>query len=604
VSRRRVEERGASTVLVAALLATVLIVSAAFAVDIGQQRVVRRDMQAVADLVALDLARTLQAKPVSTYTAGEQAQMNQAFAKSVRRNRSALGGELDPTKASQIDWQFVVRDGDGWKKLDKWTSSVVPDGVRVIAHSGTDAAFGGVTGTARMEASRPAVATMEPQLCFSVGTNLVDLDTASNVVVQALERFVGIDLLALSLSAVGPSGIADLKTATVPLVDLAAALNVGSVNSLLTTPTPISVGTLLTAMATVLDAKKKDDGTKDLAAANVAVLLRKLVEIDKLATPTVRFSDLLEVAPGTASALDASVAVADFLNVFAYVAGKNALGLTVPFALPGVGSGSAAVKVIEIPQPVCARPSDVPKVVATSAQVQASVSLDLATTTLVTDLLTGLNNTLSALLGGLLSTREERIKPGSMAASLVVKATSAKPSASLRVPGGIRCTDAANQSATLEVTTSLANVTVDLHLRYQVERRTRATILSPWSPWATITTVDSDLLSLGANLGDAETVPVELVFPAPPDPSLPSATKSTALNLSLTVTAGQETAIGGIVGSLLNPVMSHLVNPLLPLLNTGLLPALRTMLGKLGVELGRTTVVATGRPACVPRLVG
>ncbi|WP_408896130.1 hypothetical protein ACJ5H2_14560 [Nocardioides sp. R1-1] len=602
--RRRPDQRGASAVVVAVLMAGVLVVSAAFAVDLGQQRVVRRDMQAVADLVALDLARTLQAKPVSAYSSAEQAQMDQAFAKSVRRNTSALGGALDPTKPGEVDWQFVVRDGAGWKKIDKWTSAAVPDGVRVVAHSDTAAAFGGITGTARMEASRPAVATMEPQLCFSVGTNLVDLDTSSNVVVQALKKFVGIDLVTLSLSAVGPSGIADLKSATVPLVGLAAALNVGSVNALLTTPTPISVGQLLTAMVTVLDGQRNEDGSKDLAAANVAVLLRELLKVDKLTTPTVKVADILAVAPGTASALDASISVADFLNVFAYVAGKNALGVTAPISLPGIGNAVADVKVIEIPRPACARPSDNPKTVATSAQVQASAVVDLAATTLVTDLLTGLNNLLTSLLGGLLSTREERIKPGSMAASLVVKANSAQPTASLKVPGGIRCTDAANQSATLDVTTSLANVTVDLRLQYQVERRTRATILSPWSAWTTITTVNSNLLTLGANLGDSGSVPVELVFPPPPDKTLPSATKSTALSLSLAVTAGQETAIGGIVGSLLNPVMSHLVNPLVPLLNSGLLPAVRTLLGALGVELGRTTVMATGRPVCLPRLVG
>ena len=55
---RRRDERGAVAVLTAALL-TALVVMAAFVVDIGMQRVARRDMQALADVVALDLSREL-----------------------------------------------------------------------------------------------------------------------------------------------------------------------------------------------------------------------------------------------------------------------------------------------------------------------------------------------------------------------------------------------------------------------------------------------------------------------------------------------------------------------------------------------------------------
>ncbi|WP_141006782.1 hypothetical protein [Nocardioides humi] len=46
-------------------LLAVLLVSGAFAVDLGMQRVARADMQALADVVALDLARELDGRTVN-----------------------------------------------------------------------------------------------------------------------------------------------------------------------------------------------------------------------------------------------------------------------------------------------------------------------------------------------------------------------------------------------------------------------------------------------------------------------------------------------------------------------------------------------------------
>ncbi|MFL6156446.1 MAG: pilus assembly protein TadG-related protein, partial [Marmoricola sp.] len=57
-SRRR-NEQGVVAVVVAIVTCFTLIPIAALAVDIGVQRVARRDAQSVADVVALDLARQL-----------------------------------------------------------------------------------------------------------------------------------------------------------------------------------------------------------------------------------------------------------------------------------------------------------------------------------------------------------------------------------------------------------------------------------------------------------------------------------------------------------------------------------------------------------------
>lgn len=585
------DARGVTAVVVAVLMSAVLVVSAAFAVDLGQQRVVRRDMQAIADVVSLDLARLLDGRTAAAY---DKSAFDEAKNKSVARNDDALGGELS---SSDVTWDFVERDGDNWVVVGK-TSTGTPTAIRVNAGSDIRFAFGGVTGVARGDANRTSIATLEPKVCFSVGANLVDLDTSSNVLVQALETFLGINLLDVSASAVGPSGIASLKQAQVPLLDLAAALDVGTVDALVTSTEPVTVGELLTASAEVLNNKG------GLANVEAALLLEALAANAALATPTLLVSDILEVGPGGGSALNADLKVADLVEVLAYVAGEHAVGVTVPVNVPGLAGMLATVEVIEIPKMACARPNESPVVEAESAQVRVSATLDLGSATLVTDLLTGLNNTLTGLLGALLSTREERIKPGSLATSLTLSVTSAQARASLKNPDGVRCSDPAGQTASFDVTTSLASVNLSLNLGYVVQRRTRLTILSPWGAWNDIRTVSATILGLGANLGDATPTDVDLVYPAPPSEEMPQGTKQTALALSLQVTASEEAGIGAIVGSLLNPVLNTLVNPLVSTLNAGLLPALRTTLGLLGVELGKTTLKASGRPGCSPRLVG
>ena len=92
--RRRVErrtgrrgERGAIIPMVAMLL-VVLIPSTALAVDLGMQRVVRRDMQAMADVVALDLVRLVDGRTAAQIRSGYNglSTLDAALVKSVARN--------------------------------------------------------------------------------------------------------------------------------------------------------------------------------------------------------------------------------------------------------------------------------------------------------------------------------------------------------------------------------------------------------------------------------------------------------------------------------------------------------------------------------------
>ena len=84
--------RGAIIPMMAMLL-VVLIPSTAIAVDLGMQRVVRRDMQALADVVALDLVRLVDGRNAAQINSGYHghATLSVALVRSVARNQDVLG---------------------------------------------------------------------------------------------------------------------------------------------------------------------------------------------------------------------------------------------------------------------------------------------------------------------------------------------------------------------------------------------------------------------------------------------------------------------------------------------------------------------------------
>ena len=63
--RFQTRDRGAVIPIVALTLG-VLVLSTAFAIDLGSQRADRRDMQAIADVVSLDLSRKLEGRDAVT----------------------------------------------------------------------------------------------------------------------------------------------------------------------------------------------------------------------------------------------------------------------------------------------------------------------------------------------------------------------------------------------------------------------------------------------------------------------------------------------------------------------------------------------------------
>ena len=101
---RERDERGATALIVALLMSLVLLIVSAFAIDLGMQRAGRRDMQALADLVALDMGRLIDGRTRAQIEAGT--------------------GDK-PSAASQLGWSVANNDNNtiGARRRSRRTGS-------------------------------------------------------------------------------------------------------------------------------------------------------------------------------------------------------------------------------------------------------------------------------------------------------------------------------------------------------------------------------------------------------------------------------------------------------------------------------------------------
>lgn len=331
---RRRDERGVTAVLIAVLMSAVLVVSAAFAVDLGQQRVVRRDMQAIADVVALDLVRLLNGGTAASYN---KADIDDAKNRSVARNDDALGGKLAD---SDVSWDFVKRVGETWVVIPKTSTTETPTAVRISATSDTPFAFGGITGVASGAAHRSAVARSSESACFRIGSFIASLNSAQSALLNPLLN--GLLGSNLNLGAAGYNGLASANVSLLDLVNV-GGLGVGTVDELLALD-DVAVADLFIAAANVLD----DQG--NLAAADV---LRAIVVSGS--TPSIAIGDLVNAAPGSDAALGATINVLDLITGAAFVANDDH-AVSIPnlgVSVPGLAVTSTTLHVIESPRQKC-----------------------------------------------------------------------------------------------------------------------------------------------------------------------------------------------------------------------------------------------------------
>lgn len=540
-SPERAREEGAIAPMVA-IVATVLILFAAFAVDLGLARVARQDMQSLADAVALDMVRKIEGRTVGQLetSADWQAAVDQVVA----QNAGTAGSppEVD-VELGHLDAAGVFRaglPGDVPTAVRAWTSTTV--GFAFAAGDGG--------------ATRSATATLQAQACFTVGSFLAKLRTNNASLLPVLSGLLGADLTVL-----GPSGVATLERASVPLADLTARLGVGGVEGLM--DAEVSLGRLLNALAvSVVD----QNGVADVAARAVFDSLAAQFSSRDL---MVRIGDILDVGAGDGSALELGLNAFDFLAVALEAAAADPSGGHVYALNLGLGdlgvTGSPRLQ-LGIVEP---------------ARIQCGGVGSRATSTQLTIAASniGINGRDETCRGINLIGICIDLRIVSVTAVLDIELEAAVASATLT---DIVCTP---EGVT---TLSLSGVTEGAAIRSDVEAAVRVTLLT--LPLARIV--------LNASVGRSEEE-VEIVFPSDglpgsvmiggqPDDLLGSQLDLRVLGVSL-----------GWVTAIVEPLLSGIINPVVNRI------VLRTLFETLGVNLAGADVRATSRPSCgTPRLVG
>lgn len=542
--RPRRDEAGAVALTVGAMV-LVLVLIAALAIDIGMQRVARSDMQSLADVVALDLARELDGSKVSALQGPLEAQAQEALL----RNSGTIG---DVPQLEVLLGAFDVTTGD----FDEMDSDGVPTAVRVFASTSVDFAIATGSGGA----TRGAVATRAvPGVCFSVGTKTLSLDTDSSALSPLL-----MGLLAVDLDGIGYEGVVDLQEASIPVADLLAELNVGSVEGVATTN--VTFDELVLAAAEV--ARAQGD------TATVEVL-----EALALSVPGIDFvlGDILALGTaGPVSSVTGDLNVLDLLTAGVVAAnGENAIAVDVP--------GLLELTIIEPPQIACGSKG------ATARSAQIALSLEPQ---LVDTLGLGLLESSTALL----------VQVGRAVATI-------DADLSCDVPEKVTIT---TQTGAVTIDPPVPPKRGQVGLTVSFDDFLSAIpglgyVLRGTLRLLGLSEVDLDVLLSGSIASATETTVIEY----PEAPALPETftVPEEGIDSALTLSAagvfmsseqgGLVAALGGLLTSTLDVLLNSVARPVVnDLLNPLLTAILNGLEGLLGLKLGVADVKMLGRPVC------
>lgn len=341
----RKDERGAVTLVVVVVLA-IMMFGAAFVVDLGLQRVARSDMQAVADLVALDLARELDGRTVSELA----PVMDAAIDKSLARNADSIGDD------AELDYRLGrMQDGD-FEEL----GSGAPSAVRVVARTEVAFAFAAVTGKESGAAARGAVAESSSTTCFRLGSFVAAIRAEDSTVLSPLNDLLGVKL---DLVAYKGLAVADLR-----LAQLAATSVFGSPEELLSGR--VRYADVVEAM---VEALTNEPGGNTVAVQALTRILGSSTTTD---VGDIALADVLHVAPTDVAALGVELDVLDLVASARLADGQYFLGVpNIQGQVPGVGfQFTGALYLVSAAELACGAPNS-PQAVADTAQLDGTVGI-------------------------------------------------------------------------------------------------------------------------------------------------------------------------------------------------------------------------------------
>ena len=323
-SRRRDDERGAILVILSIAM-VVMIGATALAVDVGQVTNKNRDLQAAADVIALDAGRALTGGTAAALS-GATGGVVVAVQNSAGRNNFPFAnltvelGTMSGTTFTAI--ATAVSNG----ALQTVTSNSVPKAVRITASGTVNFAFmkGAKTDT------RSAVAVQDSAAGFSIGSFLAGTTGAEDTVLSAI---FGDSFHAQIASYSG------LANAYVPISALGLNMPVTALSPSQVLSTSITAKNLMLASAAALN-----DGAHTAAVSALNSLAASVT-----ATTNINLGDTIQLATGgSQAAASASVNVLQMLLAAAYVAdGTHAI--TIPqtqLNLGNIGSVDVSLNLI------------------------------------------------------------------------------------------------------------------------------------------------------------------------------------------------------------------------------------------------------------------
>jgi len=560
----RRDERGAVAIIVG-ICVVLLTGVASFAIDLGYQRVAALDMQAVADLVAMDMARELDGRT--------SQQLINSGNWVDRVQRSLDHNKLDHTAGAAI--AAVSCDLDDVSLEDSQLGE--DDGVGVCAYPGLLQADGtfGASGAgpathvkvldrttvdyflpvfaAGGAVSRAAVAKATSTACLKLGSFAVNLDSSKSALLNVLLGD------ALNTTVLGYSGLA---TARVSLLDLATELGVGSPQQVF--GSEVTVSDFYLAMADVL-VNNGDTGN--------ASLLQSIAAQANVAAP-IQLSDLISVDTMQGAVLAGEFNVLDLVAGSAFVAnGTNLLSIPATTVnVPNLSNVTISLKVVEAPMAACGR---VGQATARTSQFELTLTGKVLNANL-------------ASLGSLLGATAE------LDINLSLSAAKSEATLSGAVCGG--GTVASPMSITADVQNALQK------LALVAPTRIKAKVLGIPVEVLRFKTSLTDTSSAGT---EAATVTIDSEPSDPGDWDVPTSTGSNSLGLTgATLTTSELEVLGTLnLSTVLPALQTDVLTPLAVGLDSQLIKPLTELLG---LTLGGSDLYAVRPgPTCnTPALAG
>ncbi|MEY2447995.1 MAG: hypothetical protein QOH79_1471, partial [Acidimicrobiaceae bacterium] len=259
-------DRGAVIPIVALSLITLMVMTA-FSIDIGRQILRRREAQAVADVIALDMSRLIDGRNVQSIEGDIKW--------STTKSQSATRNNWSDSDVEAVTGHWDAASG----AFTRLSGTAVPDAVQVTARDIVDFYFGTVIGASHGNVSRSSVALPSGKTFGGLGSVFagfqyyrdgisaqydLQAELRTKVLNATFSQQFGFSSslppIGIGLDAVGYKGISN---GNVRLGDMAAAAGFGSVDEMLNAD--MTAKDLLNAEATAL---QNSGNSSDVAAGN------------------------------------------------------------------------------------------------------------------------------------------------------------------------------------------------------------------------------------------------------------------------------------------------------------------------------------------------